>query len=78
MTAAPVAEAASSRSSSRVPDHAPEAFIRHDGKVIFASVVHSPGTMFLLIRWPLSSADAQDRPTAAKSPVKGAYSTVVL
>jgi hypothetical protein len=78
MPTAPVAEAASPRSASRVPDHAPEAFIRHDGKVMLASVVDHPGIMSLLMRWPSSSADAQDRPTAAKSPVKGAYSTVVM
>jgi hypothetical protein len=49
MTTAPVAEAANSRSSSPVPDHAPEAFIRHDGRGIPASIVDSIVIIHLLI-----------------------------
>ena len=50
MTTPPVAEAANSRSSSRVPDHAPDAFIRHDGKRIPANVVDNVVIIHLLSR----------------------------
>jgi hypothetical protein len=48
MTTAPVAEAANSRSSACDPDHAPEAFIRHDGKGMLASVVDNTVIIHLL------------------------------
>jgi hypothetical protein len=51
MTTAPVAEAANSRSSSCVPDHAPEAFIEDDGKGIPASIVVNTIVIHLLDRW---------------------------
>jgi hypothetical protein len=68
MTTAPVAEAASSRGSSRVPDHAPEAFIRHDGKGIPANVVDSLVIMHLLMWWLQLLVEHQFVPLLRKSP----------
>src|SRR5918992_3290519 len=76
MTTAPVAEAANARSSSCVPDHAPEAFIKHDGKGMLASVVDNT-IIHLLDRWPLPSVDYQHQPSAATRLINGAYCTVV-
>src|SRR5918912_1087295 len=76
-TTAPGAEAASSRSSSRVPDHAPEAFIRHRGRWIPASVVDSVVMMPLLTWWLRPSADHQDCPSDRVYPINGAHSTVL-
>jgi hypothetical protein len=77
MTTAPVAEAADARNSLCVPDHAPEAFIKHDGKGRPASIVDNTVIIHFLDKWLLPSVDRRHQPSAAKRLSNAAYCSVI-
>src|SRR5918996_5629326 len=77
ITVAPVAEAANARSSSCVPDHAPEAFIKHDGKGMPASVVDNTIIIHLLGRWLCRRSIISTSPLLQRVSEIAPYCTVV-